>query len=218
MNIPRSTVGYTLKVFQQRSHFQVSTKSGRLKSTTFRQDVVVRLSKADPRQSAKEIHREFTQSHQISCSYATVKRRLRQNNLYGRCPVKKPFVSAKNRRARLKFAKEHLNWTANQWSKILWSDKSKFNMFGSDDIKYVRRPIGLRNDVKYQVPTVKHGGGSVMVWSCFSRDGVGPIYRVQGIMDQNMYKGIIKDSRMQKTKCCVVGLSNTTTIQNTPPS
>ena len=28
MNIPRSTAGYTLKVFQQRSYFQVSTKSG----------------------------------------------------------------------------------------------------------------------------------------------------------------------------------------------
>ena len=158
------------------------------------------MSKADPRKSAKEIHREFTQSHHISCSYATVKRRLRQNNLFGHRPVKKPFVSAKNRRARLKFAKEHLNWTANQWSKVLWSDESKFNMFGSDGIKYVRRPIGLRNDVKYQVPTVKHGGGSVMVWSCFSRDGVGPIYRVQGIMDQNMYKGIIKDIMLPHAK------------------
>ena len=179
MNIPRSTVGYTLNVFQQRSHFQVSTKSGGPKSTTFRQDnVVVRSSKENPRKSGKEIQREFTQSHQISCSYATVKRRLKQNNLFGRRPVKKPFVSAKNRRVRLKFAKEHLNWTANQWSKILWSDESKCNMFGFDGIKYVRRPIGLRNDVKYQVPTVKHGGGSVILWSCFSRDGVGSIYRV----------------------------------------
>ena len=41
MNIPRSTVGYRLKVFQQRSHFQVSTKSGLPKLTTFRQDNVV---------------------------------------------------------------------------------------------------------------------------------------------------------------------------------
>ena len=123
MNIPRSTVGYTSKVFQQRSHFQVSTKSGRPKST--------RSSKADLRKSSKEIHSEFTQSHQISCSYATVKRCLRQNNLFGRRPVKKPFVSAKNRSARLKFAKEHLNWTANQWSKILWSDEFFFILFQS---------------------------------------------------------------------------------------
>ena len=73
-------------------------------------------------------------------------------------------------------------------------------MFGSDGIKYVRCPIGLRNGVKYQVPTVKNGGGSVMVWSCFSHDGVGPIYQVRGIMDQNMYKGIIKDIMLPHAK------------------
>ena len=73
-------------------------------------------------------------------------------------------------------------------------------MFGSDSIKYVRRPIGLRNDVKYQVATVKHGSDSVMVWSCFGRDRVGPIYRVQGIMDQNMSKGIIKDIMLPHAK------------------
>ena len=44
------------------------------------------------------------------------------------------------------------------------------------------------------------GGGSVMVWSCFSRDGVGPIYRVQGIIDQNMYKRIIKDIMLTHAK------------------
>ena len=39
-----------------------------------------------------------------------------------------------------------------------------------------------------------------MVWSCFSCDGVVPIYRVQGIMDQNMYKGIIKDIMLPHAK------------------
>ena len=39
-----------------------------------------------------------------------------------------------------------------------------------------------------------------MVWSCFSRDGVGPIYRVQGIMDQNIYKRIIKDTMLPHAK------------------
>ena len=39
-----------------------------------------------------------------------------------------------------------------------------------------------------------------MIWSCFSRDGVGPIYRVQGIMDQNIYKGIMKDIMLPHAK------------------
>ena len=53
VNILRSTVGYTLKVFKQQSHSQVSTKSGCPKSTTFCQDnVVVRSS--DQGRSAQE--------------------------------------------------------------------------------------------------------------------------------------------------------------------
>lgn len=32
-----------------------------------------------------------------------------------------------------------------------------------------------------------------MVWGCFSWHGVGPIHRVNGIMNAEMYKGILKD-------------------------
>uniref|UniRef100_A0A914DUX8 Uncharacterized protein n=1 Tax=Acrobeloides nanus TaxID=290746 RepID=A0A914DUX8_9BILA len=63
---------------------------------------------------------------------------------------------------RLKFAKEHKDWTVQQWARILWSDESKKNMFGSDDIKFMRRPAGKCFDLKYQLPTVKHSK-SVMV-------------------------------------------------------
>uniref|UniRef100_A0A915EI29 Tc1-like transposase DDE domain-containing protein n=1 Tax=Ditylenchus dipsaci TaxID=166011 RepID=A0A915EI29_9BILA len=39
------------------------------------------------------------------------------------------------------FAKEHENWTVDQWKSVLWSDESKFNMIGSDGKGYVRRPL-----------------------------------------------------------------------------
>lgn len=84
--------------------------------------------------------------------------------LVGARPSKKPLISTKNARARLKFAQAHKDWSIGDWSRVLWSDESKFNLFSSDGIRYVRRPSGSRNDKKYQVPTVKHGGGSIMVW------------------------------------------------------
>lgn len=120
--------------------------------------------------------------------------------MFGRRPAKKPLVSLKNRIARVAFAKLHLNWTAKDWSKILWSDESKFMLFGSDGIKYIRRPAGHRFDPKYQIPTVKHGGGNIMVWGCFSRDQIGPLHRIEGIMDQIMYKGIVGDVMLPHAK------------------
>ena len=30
------------------------------------------------------------------------------------------------------------------------------------------------------VPTVKHGGGGVMVWGCFAGDSVSDLFRIQG--------------------------------------
>lgn len=43
------------------------------------------------------------------------------------------------------------------------------------------------------LPTVKHGGGNVMVWRCMSGFGRGPIVRIEGIMDAVKYKAILEE-------------------------
>ena len=92
----------------------------------------------------------------ISCSTETG--RLRNVGLFGCIVIKKPLISKKNKKARLKFAKDHLNWIVKVWIKVAFSGKSKFNLFGSDGGQLVRRPIGTRNDIRYQILTIKHGG------------------------------------------------------------
>jgi hypothetical protein len=53
-------------------------------------------------------------------------------------------------------------WTLDQRKYVLWSDESKFEIFGSNRRVFVRRRVGERMIFACVVPTVKHGGG-VMV-------------------------------------------------------
>ncbi len=61
------------------------------------------------------------------------------------------------------------------WNHVLWSDETKINLFGSDGVKRVWRHPGEEYKDKCVLPTVKHGGGSVMVWGCMSAAGTGEL-------------------------------------------
>uniref|UniRef100_A0A914VHP1 Transposase Tc1-like domain-containing protein n=1 Tax=Plectus sambesii TaxID=2011161 RepID=A0A914VHP1_9BILA len=77
---------------------------------------------------------------------STIRRRLIEGELFGRVAAKKPFISEKSRKARLQFTKRHVNWTLADWAKVLWSDESKFCLFGSNGRQH---PIGKRDDHRY---------------------------------------------------------------------
>lgn len=192
--VGKSTITKFLSRWQVQGDVQKKKNSGRPRVTSKLVDRnIVRLSRDNPRLTAVDITRELSIGNEVFPSIRTVRRRLQAAGLNGRRPVKKPLISAKNRKARVEFAKEHLEWTADQWKNIIWSDESKFSLFGSDGPAYVRRPIGTRFDPRYQLPTVKHGGGNVMVWGCFSAQGVGPLHRIDGIMNKEMYMSILED-------------------------
>lgn len=77
--------------------------------------------------------------------------------------------------------------------KVLFSDESKFQLFGSDGLLYVRRPEGKRYNPKYVLPTIKHGGGSLIVWHAFSVKERSPIFRIDGIFDSFKYINILNN-------------------------
>uniref|UniRef100_A0AAY5KCZ2 Tc1-like transposase DDE domain-containing protein n=1 Tax=Esox lucius TaxID=8010 RepID=A0AAY5KCZ2_ESOLU len=67
-------------------------------------------------------------------------------------------------------------------------------LFGSDVVKCVWRQPGKEYKDKCVLPTVKHGGGSVMVWGCMSAAGTGELQFIEGTMNANMYCDILKQS------------------------
>ena len=98
-------------------------------------------------------------------STSTVQRR-RESGLHGRISAKKPLLKDTNNKKRLVWAKKHKQGTSDRWKSVLWSDESKFEIFGSF--------------LRICIPTVKHGEGGVMVWGCFAGDTASDLFRIQG--------------------------------------
>ena len=60
--------------------------------------------------------------------------------------------------------------------------KSKLEIYGSNRCVFVRRRVGERMISACVVPTVKYGGGGVMVLGCFAGDTVCDLFWIQGTL------------------------------------
>ena len=84
-----------------------------------------------------------------------------------------PLLKKAHVQARLKFAKEHLDDPEEAWEKVMWSDETKIELFGIKSSRRVWRKRNAEYNPKNTIPTVKHGGGNLMLWGCFSAKGTG---------------------------------------------
>jgi len=194
MNINHSTVDYIIKKYHESGTLINKKRSGRSQITKSQEDIaIVLISKRNRRKTAPEITAEINCTRSKSVSVSTVKRRLQKAGLHGRISMKKPLLSAQNRKKRLTWAREHQNWTLEDWKTVLWTDESKFIIFGSRRRAFVRRFSGERAKDYCISPTVKHGGGSVMIWGCFGGTNVGDLVKIDGILKKEQYKQILEN-------------------------
>ena len=70
-------------------------------------------------------------------STSTVQRRLHETDLHGRIAAKKPLLKDTNNKKRVVWVKKHEQWTLDRWKSVLWSDESKFEIFGSNHVPTV---------------------------------------------------------------------------------
>ena len=94
--------------------------------------------------------------------------------------------------------------------KILWSGETKIKLFGLNAKHNICRKLGT-------IPTVKHGGGSIMRWGCFSTAGTGKLVRIKRWTEQNTERSLMKTcSRALRTSDWAEG-SNRTITRSTKP-
>ncbi|KAK3552485.1 hypothetical protein QTP86_012155 [Hemibagrus guttatus] len=74
-----------------------------------------------------------------------------------------------------------------------------------------RRKSNTAFQKKNIIPTVKYGGGSVMVWGCFAASGPGRLAVINGTMNSAVYQKILKEN--VQTSVCDLKLKRTWVLQ-----
>ena len=64
------------------------------------------------------------------------------------------------------------------WRQALWSDETEIELFGQNDVKYVWINKGEASRLRNTIPTVKHGGGSIILCGCVFASCVCTLYRI----------------------------------------
>lgn len=69
---------------------------------------------------------------------------------------------------------------------VLWSHETKLELCGHVNFRYVCMKVNEAHKTKRTLNTIKHAGGSVMLWGCYAASGQGELARVQDIMDKKL--------------------------------
>ena len=172
---------------------------------------IVRKVKKNPKISAPKLANQIATASGKKVHPETVRRILRSAGYNGRVSRRKPFISSTNKQKRLDFASAHIDQDFNFWKTVVFTDESKFNVFGSDGRGKIWRKTNTEMNPENLTPTVKHGGGSVMVWGAMAAAGVGNLVFIDGIMNRFEYLKILQDNLLPSVR--KLGLGNNFVFQ-----
>ena len=78
-------------------------------------------------------------------------------------------------------------------NKFLWSNGTKIELYGLNAKRHLWRKT-------VTIPTVKHGGGSIMLRGCFSAACTGRLVRIEGKMNGAKYREILDENLLQSAQ------------------
>ena len=162
-----STISRTLKKANLNNQFSHLASNGRHSKCS--PDVLMHIlneNKKNSRASLRKISASFAMKPNKKISHTSIKKYLNENGKFAFSPIKNAFLTPRHIELRSDLAKEFVIMEESDHSRIIFSDECKFNLHYSDRKCSVWREHSKGLIRQHINPTIKHGGGSVMVLAC----------------------------------------------------
>ncbi|MBW0477712.1 hypothetical protein O181_017427 [Austropuccinia psidii MF-1] len=124
--VPQTTVHNTICKHQERGHLKSLPIPGRPRNLNdCHLCQLARLVQQDQGKKLAEIKNHITIDFLINTLHIAIHKDLGKQSCIA---VKKPYLSPVHMEQRVNFAWKHLNWTIEQWSRVIWTDELFFEL------------------------------------------------------------------------------------------
>ena len=146
LHVNQSIVSRLWRKFQETQSVADRPREGRPHKTSPGQDQYVRLSaRRNPITSATTLRHELCEATGVVVSSQTVHNRLHGIGLYAQRPLKTSAFRPHHSGSRARWARAHENWTRDQWTRTLFSDKVIMGLHPDNNSIRVWRRTGEQN-------------------------------------------------------------------------
>lgn len=175
----QSTIAHYLKT---RNQPKIERRGGcrRGNSLSQTQTRAVLRSISNSSKSCSQIRREFN----LPVSRETIRATIhRCSDFDFKRKRRTPQLTVAHMQNRFDWCVHHMMWT-NEWQNVIFSDEKKWNLDGPDGLAYYWHDP---NKPEVTFPKRQNGGGSIMVWGCFSARGTSELFIIEDTADAQDY-------------------------------
>lgn len=184
----RMVRSYAKKLREQGRHPNVCSKGGRPRKISQRISRYMRREALEGVAATKgDLQQMLRRHYGVRVLREIVRKELMRHGLQSCKKRIRAFLKRGHKKARLAFAREHREWTVRDWERVLFSDEKRFPIDTGDGPERCFRKRGAPLRDRDCKGIKAHGGGSIMVWGCFGRDGVGGMALLEGSVNAEAY-------------------------------
>lgn len=195
LNIPKTTVWNIIKHYGETGNIldKKGKSPGRPTLISDRNKrLLVKLCKKGRRNTLRQITAEWNRETGLNLSRECCRQWIHRCGLKFYKAKEKPLMTEKQKKARLAWAKSKLSWSVEDWSRVIFSDESKFDICVGDHRKQVIRTKHETFHKDCLKRTIKFPIG-VMIWGCMTASGLGYFAFIDGTVNAAKYQQILQN-------------------------